>query len=44
MTIHEIRTPLTPVEVIERARTFFALAADPAGRGRLPTVWMEQSA
>lgn len=29
MTIHEIRTQLTPAEVIERARSFFALAGTP---------------
>ena len=27
MTIHEIRTPLSPAAVIERARSFFALAS-----------------
>ena len=30
MTIHEIRTPLAPADVIERARSFFALAASPS--------------
>jgi hypothetical protein len=30
MTIHEIRTDLSPAEVIERARTFFALAGTPS--------------
>ena len=29
MTIHEIRTPLAPAEVIGRARSFFALAGTP---------------
>ncbi len=29
MTIHEIRTDLTPAEVIERARSFFATAGTP---------------
>ena len=29
MTIHEIRTPLSPAEVIGRARSFFALASTP---------------
>lgn len=29
MTIHEIRTPLSPAEVIGRARSFFALAGTP---------------
>ena len=27
MTIHETRTPLSPAEVIDRARSFFALAS-----------------
>jgi hypothetical protein len=42
MTIHEIRTRLSPAEVIERARSFFALAGTPyasfperAGKGYL---------
>jgi hypothetical protein len=30
MTIHEIRTDLSPAEVIERARTFFAQAGTPS--------------
>ena len=30
MTIHEIKTDLSPAEVIERARTFFALAGTPS--------------
>ena len=29
MTIHEIRTPLAPAQVIGRARSFFALAGTP---------------
>ena len=29
MTVHEIQTPLAPAEVIERARSFFALAGTP---------------
>lgn len=27
MTIHEIRTPMSPADVIDRARSFFALAS-----------------
>ena len=30
MTIHEIRTSLTPAEVIERAGAYFALAGSPS--------------